>query len=320
MNSDKGTLSANILEETMTYPEIEAFLSIVQCGSFSGAADQLFITQPAMGRRIKALEEELGYPLFLRSKGVRRVELTSQGRAFIPLAQRWQELWKETQEASLLDSEKNFSVGSIGSLLAFLLPSVFNNFMKVNPDCRLHVTTLHSVDAYEYVRNSKVDIAFVSDPIYSTKVSTHALFREKLCLVAGNSLELPSSLTVSDLDPRLEIRTEWDREFNNWHDYYFGSRSTPHIQLDEMGFLQYFLELGNAWAFLPESIARSITQSSPLSIHHLDVVPPSRTIYYLFQPMKISDYQEKLLMLCRDHLEAFPGVTVVPKDESDVEI
>ena len=67
----------------MTFLEIEAFLKIAQCGSFSAAAEKLYITQPALGRRIRALEEELGYSLFIRNKGVRHVELTRQGRAFV---------------------------------------------------------------------------------------------------------------------------------------------------------------------------------------------------------------------------------------------
>ena len=42
----------------MTFLEIEAFLKIAQCGSFSAAAEKLYITQPALGRRIRALEQE----------------------------------------------------------------------------------------------------------------------------------------------------------------------------------------------------------------------------------------------------------------------
>ena len=86
----------------MTFLEIEAFLKIAQCGSFSAAAEKLYITQPALGRRIRALEEELGYSLFIRNKGVRHVELTRQGRAFVGIAHRWQALWNETQELSLI--------------------------------------------------------------------------------------------------------------------------------------------------------------------------------------------------------------------------
>ena len=51
----------------MTFLEIEAFLKITETGSFSAAAEALYVTQPALGRRIRAMEEELGYPLFVRS-------------------------------------------------------------------------------------------------------------------------------------------------------------------------------------------------------------------------------------------------------------
>ena len=55
----------------MTFLEIEAFLKITETGSFSAAAEALYVTQPALWRRIRAMEEELGYPLFVRGKGLR---------------------------------------------------------------------------------------------------------------------------------------------------------------------------------------------------------------------------------------------------------
>ena len=48
----------------MTQSEITAFLAIIQCGSFSSAAEHLYITQPALSRRIQALEKKVGYKLF----------------------------------------------------------------------------------------------------------------------------------------------------------------------------------------------------------------------------------------------------------------
>ena len=110
----------------MTFLEIEAFLNIVQHGSFSAAAEKLYVTQPALGRRIRALEEELGYTLFVRNKGVRHVELTKQGQAFIGLAHRWQALWNETQEAALLSNEKSLYVASVGRCSRPLCGSIRN--------------------------------------------------------------------------------------------------------------------------------------------------------------------------------------------------
>lgn len=294
----------------MTFLEIEAFLNIVQHGSFSAAAEKLYITQPALGRRIRSLEEELGYSLFVRNKGVRNVQLTRQGQAFIGLAHRWQALWKETQEEALLGSGRNFYVASVGSLLAFMLPNVFQTFMQKNPECTLHVTTLHSIDAYTYLSNKTADIAFITDPMFSSQISTNILFEEELCLVVGKNLGLPEKIKIDELNPRQEIRTNWDGNFVAWHNYYFGSGAVPRVYLDEMGFLQYFAQNGDNWAFLPVSIARSISKNTPVSIHELDVKPPNRTIYYLNRVQDASPYQEKLLDLCRKKLAMEEGIQV----------
>jgi len=243
------------------------------------------------------------------------VELTRQGQAFIGLAHRWQALWNETQEAALLGNEKSFYVASVGSLLAFMLPNVFQTFMKENPECSLHVTTLHSSEAYGYVGNKTVDIAFITDPMYSSQVRTNILFKEKLCLVMGKDLNMPKKIKLSELDPRQEIRTQWDRNFDSWHNYYFGSAAVPRVYLDEMGFLQYFTQNGNNWAFLPVSMARNILKSTPTSIHELDIEPPHRTLYYLYRVQDASPYQEQLLKLCREKLSQEDGITVISEEE-----
>ena len=62
----------------MTLLEIEAFLAVVKYSNLSTAAQNLFITQPALTRRIQIMEQELGYPLFIRRKGQREAQLTDQ--------------------------------------------------------------------------------------------------------------------------------------------------------------------------------------------------------------------------------------------------
>ncbi len=294
----------------MTILEVEAFLTVVQYGSFSAAAEKLYVTQPALGRRIKALEDELGYKLFTRGKGIKKAELTRQGKAFIGLAQRWQSLWNEMQEETVLGSVKSFYVASVGSLIGFSLPDVFKDFMDANPECSMHVSTLHSVDAYEHVLDKREDIAFISDPQYSSQIRTAALFQENLCLVSGRDLEMPLKIKVGELDPRKEIHTLWDRNFEEWHRYYIGEAVPPRIYLDEMGFLQNFMQMGGSWAIMPESIARRLERASAAQIHELDVELTKRTIYYIYRIQDPSPYQDALVELCRDKLRNESGMTV----------
>ncbi|MFR5780335.1 MAG: LysR family transcriptional regulator [Oscillospiraceae bacterium] len=82
----------------MTEQDVEIFLAVVRWGSISAAAEAMFITQPAVSRHIRELEQELGCPLVRRSKGRRHIELTEQGERFIATARKWRELWRETRE------------------------------------------------------------------------------------------------------------------------------------------------------------------------------------------------------------------------------
>ena len=70
----------------MTTRQILFFLTLARCGSFTKAADELFMTQPGLSYAMKQLESELGVPLFNRNdKGV---VLTRYGEAFLPYAER----------------------------------------------------------------------------------------------------------------------------------------------------------------------------------------------------------------------------------------
>ena len=80
----------------MNLAEIETFLTIVNTKSITRTADLLFLSQPTVSHRLTSLENELGFPLVIRQKGHKQVELTAKGTDFIILAERWMSLWKET--------------------------------------------------------------------------------------------------------------------------------------------------------------------------------------------------------------------------------
>ena len=71
----------------MTYGDVEAFLAILRNGSITAAAEALFITQPALSRKLKSLEQELGVRLFEREQGRHYLTLTAKWQEFAPLAE-----------------------------------------------------------------------------------------------------------------------------------------------------------------------------------------------------------------------------------------
>lgn len=265
----------------MTFLEIEAFLAIVRCGSITAAAEVLFVTQPALSRRLKVLEEELGYPLIRRGKGQRGTRLTEEGKAFVSIAEKWRKLWQETRGIADLGAGKLLTIAAIGSMNTYLLPQVYRRFLAELPGTRLHVTDQHSNSSYDMVASGSVDIAFISDDRFVQDVETIPLFREKMVLVSGEGRAFPTDLMPASLDPAYEIRLPWNPEYDLWHDYWFGTYSQPRVLLDQMAVLEDFMQDGRCWAILPASVADRITHGSGLDEYPLQSPPPDRIIYYL---------------------------------------
>ena len=70
----------------MLIRQVECFLTVSRLGNVSRAAEEMYLTQPTLTARIKALEDELGDQLFVRtSRGMR---LTEAGKEFLPYAER----------------------------------------------------------------------------------------------------------------------------------------------------------------------------------------------------------------------------------------
>lgn len=201
----------------MTDLELEAFLSVIQNGSLSKAAIELYITQPALSRRIKNLENELGYELFKRGKGKKEVELTSQGELFLSLARKYLSLLKEAKQIKNNDQKETFLLASIGSVSTYLLPSILQTFLKQNDYIKLCFHIYHSFEVYKYVEEKQIDLAIVSHQMYYKNIQTIPLFSEEMVLVSKKQYDNP--VHPSELDVSHEIRIPWSPEYDIWHDY-----------------------------------------------------------------------------------------------------
>ena len=265
----------------MTQMEIEAFLEVVRRGTISGAAQALFITQPALSRRLQALEEELGYQLLERKKGRRGIELTGKGAAFIPVAHKWIEVWQEARELGQPSSGGGLGISAVGSVGDYILPGVFERLLEEYPDMDIRFHNCHSWEAYEDVERGKVDVALISDHMFSRQVETVPAFREPMLLICEQSAPYGETVRPRQLDLGGEIRLPWNPEYDLWHDYWFRPGAKARVTLDQMSLLEHFLKGKGAWAVVPASAAAKLRNNSELRVCRLLEGPPDRVIYYL---------------------------------------
>ena len=294
----------------MTHLEIEAFFEVIKAGSISSAAQNLYVTQPALSRRIKTLEDELGYSLFSRKKGQRNIELTAKGEAFVSIAQKWLSIWQEAQEVNSLDNSNILNIASVGSVSSYILPHVFEKIAKTAGDTiRICFHNYHSFESYQYVANGLIDIALISDDIYYKGVETIPVFQERMVLVSNNSKSYPETIYPQILEPNQEIRLPWNPEYDVWHDFWFRSTPEYRVSLDQMNLLEHVLSWENAWAIVPSSVAYKLSSLTYVSIYQIASPPPDRIIYYLKSGNRKIELINHFLSVLNNELKTIPGLT-----------
>lgn len=125
---------------TLDLHQIKAFLAIVETGSLGRAAETLHVTQPALSRTVRRLEDQLGAPVFERhSKGM---QLTAIGAALLPhatLLQREAEQAVEEINAMRGLAKGVIRVGALGSIASLVLPLAISAVLKKWPNLTVFV-------------------------------------------------------------------------------------------------------------------------------------------------------------------------------------
>jgi NitT/TauT family transport system substrate-binding protein len=184
--------------------QIKVFLEVARCLSFTEAAESLNLTQPAISAKIKALETELGTPLFHRLG--RKVKLTKVGEFLQTEAPSLIHL-----EARLLNQIQEIKRGKIGVLkLGFTagignewLPKLLFQFRQQHPEIQTQCTAFNSPELlYQAVTNGAIDggiseISFADAPeISATPIATIAY---QVMVAANHPLAAQSWLSLREL-------------------------------------------------------------------------------------------------------------------------
>lgn len=169
---------------------LRVFEAVARLQSFTQAADELSITQPALSRTIRQLEDALGVRLLDRSS--RHVETTMAGRAFL-----------DHVERVLAELERAFGAvrrqASIGLGFSWLLPDPWaqDTVARFEQATRATVRLIRTDDALAAVQLGRVDVAVVRGEVSSTAVRVVHLFDE-------------SRVAVCSVHSRLADRSEVD--------------------------------------------------------------------------------------------------------------
>jgi len=184
----------------MTLDELAAFVAVADTGSMSGAAEKLHITQPAMTRRLKRLESDLGAALLDRR--AKPIRVTATGREVLERARHVLQSVELVYAASHDLAHGEFHVGIALTFASTALARPIDRVRQQFPKIAIQVTTAWSPSLVGRLRTRALDSALVALPQPATLPSgiTGAFLRDyPLACVAPRRAGLPATVDVTDL-------------------------------------------------------------------------------------------------------------------------
>lgn len=183
----------------MNTTNLTTFITVMQTGSISGAAEKLFITQPAVSKRIKNLEDEFNVTLF--DTVGRGIVPTQAANELLPHAKRWLDDY-DNFKINLQNSQQTVSgklvIGTSHHIGLHHLPPVLKHFIQTYPAVQLEVHFVDSEEAHKAVLDGDVSMAFLTlPPVYDKRLTYHTLWSDPLYFVTGTLSPLAKKMGVT---------------------------------------------------------------------------------------------------------------------------
>lgn len=291
----------------MQISQISAFLAIAELESFSLAAEQLHITQPAVSKRIRQLENHVKVPLFDRIG--KRSLLTPNGRAFKPHAERiLQELksFRSGLSRQQATPSGTLSFATSHHIGLHRLPQTLREFKILYPRVDLDLHFMDSEDACVAIANSDLELAIVTLPEHNDeRLNCESIWIDQLVVVVAADHPLADS---GDIAPEsllqhaaiLPSLGTFTRKIIN---SLFGSQQDRLNIILETNYLETIKVMVSAnlgWSILPESMVDSSLRSHALQ--GLDVRRPLGIVTRNKRTLSLSSSAMiELLRHARDH-------------------
>lgn len=185
----------------MRLRHLQALRAVMETGSATEAAERLHRTQPQVSRLIAALEEELGFKLFLRDR--RRFTRTREGQLFYEQTKRiLSGLDDVNRIADEIRSNRHARLRLIAQpyLAQALLPAAFDHFSELHPEARFSLEIRSRGDVGEWVGGHQFDIGVAALPIDAPNVRTEAFASVPIQAVLPSDHPLAAKQTIDLAD------------------------------------------------------------------------------------------------------------------------
>lgn len=258
------------------------------CGNITQAAEKLFLTQPSVTKHIQNLEDELGCPLFQRSR--KGVTLTTEGQALMRRIEPAYKLIRlaEREIRSLQSLEEGVvSIASTEmSFKSYVLPAMIR-FKEDHPGIRIRFANALNENMIRMLKEGVIDLTIIHEPFQKEDfMELHLIEHMEECLVCGEKFRI---LNEQPLTPQQMLEYPFvsmpkgssTEEYLNAYFSSFGLEFHPEIELTTVELNAQALQSGLGIGTLPQIIAEPLIRSGKLYRIPVTEPFPKRDVYLI---------------------------------------
>lgn len=266
------------------------FIELSEVNSFTKAAKNLNLTQPAVSQHIKQLEQEYNVKLFNRTSN--GLSLTKEGEIVLKYALRIQSLYSDMTR-KIKDNKKyinNLTIGITHTSESNIAPEIMAKYAEKNSGTRIRIISDSIKKLYEKLNNYQIDLAIIEGKITNKKFSSILLGTDSLIAVVSpdNNLSNKKIVSIGDLKKEnlilrdLESGTstlfinelsKMDEDINNFH---------LSLEMDNVSSIKTLVRKNLGISILPRSAcSREIKEKKlvGLPIENMDLVRETNLVF-----------------------------------------
>lgn len=276
----------------MNMYQLQSFVTVISEGSMTGAADKLFLTQPAISQQIRNLEEDLGVELLVR--GVRQIKPTLQGEVLFDYAKRILQLAQQGQvavKAMGAQLKGQLRVGALNSVGVQLISPIVGRLLKYNPKLNIRIDYSKGDELIREFKKGNLDVVILPDAGAQfhddlQEADRRFLFKEEMWLVgSGKETDMPKQIALNEYNkyPVIHFTGEYPH-FNETLEKALKADQAnvePTFISTNVGTLKRVIESGLGWGFLPSlSIKKQVRMGRLNHIHVKEFNYETEFYYY----------------------------------------
>src|SRR5712672_1420691 len=224
-----------ILGPAVELRHLRYFVAVAEMENVSRAALKLHVSQPALSRQIRDLEDEIGFCLLERT--AKSVRLTDAGRAFLNDARTLLQQADEAVRKARAIASAELTVGYSPAATARILPPILRAYQRVMPKVRVKLYDWSNEENVAGLRDGRLNLAFVVRPPKAASlegIRFEELIRERICLAVPphHAFATRRSVSLADAasEPFIGLTREEYPDYHSFLSVIFGPVKTkPHL-------------------------------------------------------------------------------------------